>query len=182
MNAEKLISNGAGALISIAALGAAAQLSIPLSESVSVAPITGQSLAVLIVAQLLKEIWGTITIGIYIVIGILGAPVFSGFEGGWEKFSGPSLGYFIGFIVATIVCGLLARKQEERFKFYLLQMLIGTVLILVCGWLGLFRFLDAKASFTKGVLPFLPGALIKITIGAILLSVIRRFKSFMKAI
>tara|TARA_R110000868_G_scaffold254302_3_gene510894 strand:+ start:13 stop:561 length:549 start_codon:yes stop_codon:yes gene_type:complete len=182
VNAEKLISNGAGALISIAALGAAAQLSISLPESVSVAPITGQSLAVLLIAHLLKETWATIAVGIYILIGILGAPVFAGFEGGWEKFSGPSLGYFVGFIAATIVCGLLARKQEERFKFYFLQMFIGSVLILLCGWLGLFRFLDAKTAFVKGVLPFLPGALIKLTIGAILLSVIRRFKGFMKAV
>ena len=66
MNAEKLISNGAGALISIAALGAAAQLSITLPESVSVAPITGQSLAVLLIAHLLKETWATIAVGIYI--------------------------------------------------------------------------------------------------------------------
>jgi len=182
MNAEKLISNGAGALIAVAALGAAAQLSISLPESISVAPITGQTLAVLLIAHLLKETWGTLAIGIYITIGILGAPVFAGFKGGWDKFSGPSLGYFIGFIVAAIVCGLLARKQEERFKFYLLQMLIGSLLILLCGWLGLFRYLDANTAFAKGVLPFLPGALIKITIGAILLSVIRLFKSFMKAV
>ena len=182
MNAEKLISNGAGALISIAALGAAAQLSISLPETVSVAPITGQSLAVLLIAHLLKETWATVAIAIYIVIGIVGAPVFAGFEGGWEVFSGPSLGYFIGFIVAAMVCGRLARKQDERFKFYLLQMLIGSILILLCGWLGLFRFLDGKTAFVKGVLPFLPGALIKLTIGALLLSVIRRFKSFMKAV
>jgi len=182
MNVDKLISNGSGALISIAALGAAAQLSISLPESVSVAPITGQSLAVLLMAHLLRETWATIAISIYLAIGIIGAPVFGGFEGGWEKFSGPSLGYFIGFIVAAIVCGVLARKQKERFGYYLLQMLIGTILILFCGWLGLFRFLDVKTAFVKGVLPFLPGALIKITIGALLLSVFRRFKILMKTV
>ena len=55
MNAEKLIKNASGALISIAALGASAQLSISLPESVSVAPITGQTLAVLLIAHLMKE-------------------------------------------------------------------------------------------------------------------------------
>ncbi len=182
MNVEKLISNGSGALIAIAALGAAAQLSISLPESVSVAPITGQSLVVLLIAHLLKEKWAPAAIVIYLLIGIAGAPVFSGFEGGWEKFSGPSLGYFAGFIIAAIVGGILARKQKERFAFYLLQMLIGTVLILLCGWLGLFRFFDAQTAFIKGVLPFLPGALTKIILGAALLSVFRRFKTLMKTV
>jgi len=139
-------------------------------------------LAVLLIAHLLREVWGTLAIVLYLGVGILGAPVFAGFEGGWEKFTGPSLGYLLGFIVATIVGGILAKKQQKKFGFYFLQMLIGSLLILLCGWLGLFRFLDAKSAFVKGVLPFLPGALVKILIGAILLSVIRRFKSFMKAV
>ena len=96
MNVDKLISNGSGALIAIAALGAAAQLSIRLPESVSVAPITGQSLAVLLIAHLLKEKWAAAVMVIYLAIGIAGAPIFAGFKGGWEKFSGPSLGYFAG--------------------------------------------------------------------------------------
>ena len=182
MNVDKLISNGSGTLISIAALGAAAQLSISLPESVSVAPITGQTLVVLVLAHLLKEKWAAIALSIYMIIGIAGAPVFAGFEGGWDKFSGASLGYFVGFIVAAVVVGLLARKQKERFGFYLLQMLIGTILILLFGWLGLFRFLDPQTALVKGVLPFLPGALVKIIIGAALLSVFRRFKLLLKTI
>lgn len=182
MNVDKFISNGSGALISIAALGAAAQLSISLPETVSVAPITGQSLAVLLIAHLLKEKWAMAVMIIYLIIGIAGAPVFAGFEGGIEKFSGPSLGYFIGFIVAALVCGVLARRQQQKFSFYLLQMLIGTAIILLCGWLSLFRFLEPKTAFVKGVLPFLPGGIIKIVIGAILLSIIRRFKNFMTTV
>ena len=182
MNAEKLIKNASGALISIAALGASAQLSISLPESVSVAPITGQTLAVLLIAHLMKEKWAALVLAIYLLIGIAGAPFFAGFEGGWEKFSGPSLGYFVGFVVAAVVCGILARKQNERFGFYFLQMLIGSLIILLCGWLGLFRFLDAKTALAKGVLPFLPGALVKVLVGAILLSIIRRFKNFLKGV
>lgn len=182
MNVEQLIKDGTGTLISVAALGAAAQLSISLPDSISVAPITGQTLAVLLIAHLLKEKWATLAVALYLIIGIAGAPIFSGFEGGCEKFSGPSLGYFIGFILAAITCGVLARKQQEKFGFYLLQMLIGSLIILLCGWLGLFRFLDAKTALVKGVIPFLPGALVKILIGAILLSVIRRFKNFLKGV
>ncbi|MFT6198779.1 MAG: biotin transport system substrate-specific component [Vicingaceae bacterium] len=182
MNADQVINNSLGTLVSVASLGVAAQLAISLPESVSVAPITGQSLAVLLVAHLLKEKWASIAVIVYLAIGTLGAPIFAGFKGGWEIFTGPSLGYFLGFILAAFVGGFLARKQQERFGFYLLQMLIGTLLILLCGWIGLFRFLDGKEAFVKGILPFLPGAFIKIIIGALLLSVVRRFKGFMKTV
>lgn len=182
MNADRLISNSLGALVSIASLGVAAQLSISLPENVSLVPITGQSLAVLLIAHLLKERWASIALLLYFIIGCLGVPVFSDFKGGLEIFTGPSLGYFIGFLIAAIVVGVMSRKQKEKFPSYLLQMFLGTVIILLCGYLGLFRFLDAKTAFVKGVLPFLPGALVKIIIGAILLSIVRRFKGFMKSI
>ena len=176
MNAQKLIPNILGSLIAIAALGAAAQLSISLPESVSVAPITGQSLAVLLVAHLLKWKWGFLSTSAYLLLGLLGVPVFSDFSSGSEVVFGPTMGYFIGFIIAVLAVGKLAETQKSRFPFYLLQMLIGTLIILLIGWLGLFRFLEPKEAFMKGILPFLPGALVKILIGAILLSVHRRFK------
>ena len=179
MNAEKLIANALGTLIAIVALGASAQLSISLPESVSVAPITGQTLAVLLIAWILKWRWGALAIVLYLIIGTLGAPIFSEFSSGVEVLTGPSLGYFIGFVVAALVVGKMAEKQKSRFGFYLLQMLIGSLVILLIGWLGLFRYLDWKEGLIKGVLPFLPGALIKVFLGAILLSVYRRFKQLM---
>lgn len=178
MNVEKLIANSLGVIISVAAIGAAAQLSIPLPEQMAVAPITGQSLAVLLVAWLLKWNWGAVAILIYCFLGALGLPVFSDFKSGSEVLFGPTLGYFIGFLIATLVVGKLALIQKSKFSFYLLQMFIGTILILLCGWLGLLRFLEPKESFLKGVLPFLAGGLVKVLIGALLLSVIRRFTAF----
>lgn len=179
MNAEKLIANSLGTVIAVVAMGASAQLSISLPESTSVAPITGQSLAVLLVAWLLRWQWGTLAVILYLLVGVLGAPVYSDFSSGIETFTGPSLGYFIGFIVATAVVGKMAETQKSRFGYYLLQMLIGSLIILLIGWLGLFRYLDAKDGFMKGVLPFLPGALVKIFLAAILLSVYRRFKQLL---
>ena len=181
MNAEKLIANSLGSIISILIIGAAAQVSIPLPESISVAPITGQSLAILMVACILKWQWGGLSVLLYCLIGGLGAPIFADFKGGFDVLTGPTMGYFIGFLLATLAIGYLATIQKSRFPFYLLQMLLGTLIILLVGWLGLLQFLDTKQAFLKGVLPFLPGALAKIFLGAILLSVYRRFKSIMNA-
>lgn len=179
MNAEKLIENSLGVLISVAALGASAQLSISLPESMSVAPITGQSLAVLLVAWLLKWNWSFLAVTIYLLLGALGLPVFSDFESGVDVLLGPTFGYFIGFLISALVVGKLALVQKSRFPIYLLQMTIGTIIILFIGWLGLLRFLSGSEAFYKGILPFLPGALVKIFLGALLLSVIRRFTEFM---
>ena len=117
MNAQKLIPNILGSLIAIAALGAAAQLSISLPESVSVAPITGQSLAVLLVAHLLKWKWGFLSTSAYLLLGLLGVPVFSDFSSGSEVVFGPTMGYFIGFIIAVLAVGKLAETQKSRFPF-----------------------------------------------------------------
>lgn len=179
MNAEKLIANSLGTLIAVAALGASAQLSISLPESVSVAPITGQSLAILLIAHLLKWQWGSLAFLLYVLIGALGVPVFSNFSSGTEVLFGPTLGYFIGFGLSILVVGRLAEIQASKFGAYFLQMFTGSLLILLCGWLGLFRFLEPVVAFKKGILPFLPGALTKVLLGSIILSVVRRFKNVM---
>ncbi|MBL4708463.1 MAG: biotin transporter BioY [Flavobacteriales bacterium] len=179
MNAEKLIANSLGTLIAVAALGASAQLSISLPESVSVAPITGQSLAILLIAHLLKWRWGSLALFLYVLIGALGVPVFSNFSSGTEVLFGPTFGYFIGFGLSILVIGRLAETQKSKFAYYFLQMLIGTLIILLCGWLGLFRYLEPMDAFKKGIIPFLPGGLTKILLGAIILSVVRRFKNVM---
>jgi len=166
-------------IIGAIAIGAAAQMSIKLSSFYSI-PITAQSLFVLMIAYLLKWKWGSICILIYLLAGILGAPIFSNFSGGWEVFSGNSMGFLLGFFFAALVVGKMAEKQEERFIKVVQQFFIGSLIILLFGYLGLLRFEDSKTAFLKGVLPFLPGMLIKILVGAVLLSIYRRFKNFMK--
>ncbi|MEX2379179.1 MAG: biotin transporter BioY, partial [Vicingaceae bacterium] len=79
-------------LIAAVAIGAAAQLSISLPESVSVLPITGQTLLVLLVAKIQKWPWAIVSLFIYFGLGIIGLPVFADFNSGWAVFSGNSLG------------------------------------------------------------------------------------------
>ena len=58
-------------------------------------------------------------------------------------------------------------------------MLYGSIIILICGALGLLRYMDFNEALSKGALPFLPGALVKVTVSAILLSIISRFNRLM---
>ncbi len=165
--------------IAILFIAISAQLSIDLPKDVSAVPITGQSFAVLIIAHVLKEKWASLAVLLYLLLGIIGVPIFSDFSSGIESFTGPSMGYLIGFILAAIVTGRLAAKGEAKFSSLLVQITLGTVVILVCGYLGLFRFLDPSEAFIKGVKPYLLGAFVKIMLAVILLTVFYKLKALM---
>lgn len=173
------ISNLLGALVAAVCIGATAQIAIPLPENFAAAPITGQTLAVTISAFLLGKKWGSIAILFYLILGILGAPLFSDFESGLDVFLGPSLGYFIGFLACAYFLGWWAENKSTQFGPSLLAFLIGSLLILFIGMLGLLRYFDLKDALWKGVLPFLPGAIVKVFLASILIYVIQRFKGLM---
>jgi biotin transport system substrate-specific component len=166
-------------LIAAVACGVASQIAIPLSENTAVAPVTAQTLAILMIVELMNWKDASISIVLYLLLGIVGLPLFSDFSGGWDVFTGPSLGYFIGFLITAIFIGKWSDIGGKSFGNYFLRMLVGSMLILFAGYIGLFRYLDFKEALIKGVLPFLPGALIKIVIGAALISLIKRFKNIM---
>jgi len=167
-------------IIAAVALGAAAQLSISLPESVSAFPITGQTLIVLLIAKVQKWPWAIISMLIYFLLGIVGLPVFADFNSGWAVFSGNSLGYFIGFLVAANFIHFLKKNQKNRFGPTFIQFLVASLLILLFGFIGLLRFTDPATAFQKGVFPFLAGALIKVFVAAALISVYRRFRQLME--
>ncbi len=156
-----------------------AQMAIQLPDDISPIPITGQSLAVLIIAHFLKNKWGTICIISYIVLGCLGLPIFSDFSGGYLQFIGPSFGYFIGFIIASLVIGTIALKGEKGFIPLFLQQLLGTVIILLLGSLGLLRYHGLEESFQAGFSPFLLGGFIKILLASLFLFVFHKLRNIL---
>lgn len=168
------------AIIAAVAIGAAAQLSINLPESVSVLPITGQTLVVLVAAKILKWPWAVVSLLIYFALGVVGLPVFADFNSGWAVFSGNSLGYFIGFMAAAFLIHKMDQKQANRFGPTFIQFLLGSIVILIFGYLGLLRFVDPETAFHKGVFPFLAGTLIKVFVAAALISAYRRFRQVME--
>ena len=155
MDADKLTANALGSLIGVTAIGAAAQISIPLPESFAVAPITGQSLAVLMAAHLLRWKWGSICILIYIIVGALGAPIFSNFSGGSEIAFGPSAGYLLGFLIAAGVVGKLAEIQKSKFPFLFIAN-VHWYLNYSCHWYVRFiKIYGRKRGIFKGSPPLL---------------------------
>jgi biotin transport system substrate-specific component len=165
---------GEGILRDIALIGAGsafvatlAQISIPLPFSP--VPITGQTLAVLLVGAVLGSKRGAIALMAYLAEGIIGIPVFAGGTGGIGRLLGPTGGYLVGFIASSYLVGLLSeRGWDKSYRGSVLAMVVGNAAIYLFGipWLIATTGVSLKGAIFMGFLPFIPGDALKLLIAS----------------
>ena len=142
-------------------LVASAQVAIPLPFTA--VPITLQTFGVLVAALALGRTRAVALMVAYLAEGAMGLPVFAGGVGGPQALVGPTGGYLFGFVVSAGFVGALADRGWDRSYFKALFTLTGgTALIFACGVAWLSRFVDGATLLTAGLIPFLPGAALKI--------------------
>ena len=130
-------------------------------------PISLGSFGVMLIALLYGRKLGTATVLSYVVAGSLGAPVFAGFKAG-SLFS-PTGGYILGYIAAALILGFLSDKGiAKSYVKTFLSLLLASAVILVLGALVLILFVPSKSVFMIGVLPFLPGDMLKVVAATLL--------------
>jgi Uncharacterized conserved protein len=157
------------------------QFSIDLSLKEVNIPITGQSLAVLLVAGLLGAKIGSLTIALYLILGGFGLPVFANGGSGWETFGKGSGGFLYGFLIAGGLIGWLSNQWGiAKFGKNIGLMTIGTVLILVFGVGHLTAKYGLEKALEYGFYPFWPGAVIKIILGGLMLSLWHKMSNKIK--
>ncbi len=141
-----------------------AQIEIPLP----LVPISGQTLAVGIAATILGSRYGAFSMVIYMMLGVIGLPVFAGFAGGAHVVAGPTGGYIIGFIAAAFFTGLFLEKTAFTYKMAIIANLIGMIVTLTFGaiWLKILLDLSWPAALAAGVTPFLAVGVIKALLAA----------------
>ena len=123
-------------------------------------PISLGSFGIILVALLYGRKLGTATVISYVAAGSLGAPIFAGFKAG-SLFS-PTGGYIIGYIVAAAILGYVSdRGIAKSYVKTFLSLLLVSVIILILGALVLMLFVPIKNVFMAGVLPFIPGDMLK---------------------
>jgi biotin transport system substrate-specific component len=143
----------------------AAQVSVPLWP----VPITGQTLAVLLVGSALGARRGALSMLVYALLGVVGLPVFAGGSAGAEVLVGPTGGYVVGFIAAAALVGWVAERFGDRtLRAALLSFALGTVVTFAAGmmWLAVSLGLDLQHTLAYGLYPFVIGGLAKTLIGA----------------
>jgi biotin transport system substrate-specific component len=145
----------------MAALTAAgAYIAIPIGP----VPIVLQNLFVMLTGLLLGGRWGLISIGVYLLAGAVGLPVFAGGTGGIGKFVGPTGGYLMGFAAAAYLVGMISERGRGRVIVDVLAMIAGTAVIYAFGvtWLKVITGMGLSEAIGVGMLPFLIGDCIKI--------------------
>jgi biotin transport system substrate-specific component len=163
--ADALLVAG-GALL----VAAAAQIRIPLPFTP--VPITGQTFAVLLVGASLGSTRGGMSLLLYLALGAAGLPFYSGATGGWEIVRGATGGYLMGFVAAAVVTGALAeRGWDRRFRSALGAMLTGNVIVYLAGlpWLAAVTGGGLEKSLELGLLPFIPGDVLKLYLASAVL-------------
>jgi biotin transport system substrate-specific component len=147
-----------------ALLCAGAYISIPIP--LGPIPLALSNFFAVLSGLLLGPLWGALSSALYVAVGALGFPVFSGGRGGIAHIAGPSGGYLAGYLVGAALAGLFAGKRS------LVSSILGSVLgfaaILVLGAAGL-RLLSGLTwgkALAVGILPFVPGDLIKVALAS----------------
>ena len=174
---SKLIKYVFLALIGTIVLAVSSKIKIPFYP----VPMTMQTLAVIVIGVLFGWKLGIATILLYLFEGIIGLPVFAGTPEkgiGLVYFTGPTMGYLLGFIPAAFFSGLLRVSFKYnlfvRFilNFTLYAFSISFIYIFGLIWLNNFVTLDKLLAL--GAIPFLPAEILKISILAIITSIFNK--------
>jgi biotin transport system substrate-specific component len=146
-----------------------AQFSIPMP----LVPLTLQTFAVGLVVSILGRRVGTWAVLIYILMGVIGLPVFAGGAAGIHVVFGPTGGYIVGFIAAALVIGTIIEKTKFNLTWLIVANLVGALVTLVIGtvWMKYAYGLAWQAAIGSGMISFLiPGAVKAVlsSVGALL--------------
>lgn len=136
-------------------------ISIPLYP----VPITLQTLFTLLAGMTLGSVLGASSQIIYVLLGIIGLPVFAGFKAGIGVLFGPTGGFLFGFIISSYIIGkIIELKKEKNIFYYFLAGLLGTIIIYIIGvtQLSLVTGMGIKRAIAVGMFPFLPGDILKV--------------------
>ncbi len=153
-------------------------------------PFTLQTFAIFVTGGILGAKRGTIAVIVYILIGIIGVPVFSGFSGGIVKFipnteTGMTGGYIIGFVFTTIIIGIfknlsIERDTKTKILYVGIGMVLGDIVCLAFGtvWFWLFNpmHLGLVATLSACVVPFIIPELVKIIIALLVVTRVNNYK------
>lgn len=132
----------------------------PVSVPIGAIPVT-LILFILYLIILIEDLKvGLMSVLLYLLIGIIGLPVFSGFQSGFGVLLGPSGGFIIGYLPMTIIAGCLKKYNE------VMSLMIGTIVLYICGslWFAFIYDADVKYILWSTVIPFVPIDTLKIII------------------
>lgn len=132
-------------------------------------PISLTNFVIYLAAFVLTWKYCTLSYIVYILIGAIGLPVFSGFGSGIDKIAGPTGGYLLGFVFTALICSVVNHKFRGKIYMYVAGMAAGLLVAYAFGtlWFMYQQGMGLKQSLVLCVVPFLIGDVIKIVVATI---------------
>ncbi|WP_313893214.1 biotin transporter BioY [Psychrobacillus sp.] len=138
-------------------------------------PFTLMTIAVMLTATILGGKYGTLAVTVYVLMGIIGIPVFAGMKGGLGIVLGPTGGYILAIIPAAFLVGVYLEKFGYTKVQAIAANIIAVFIILILGsiWLKFVADLPWVGAFKGGMLPFILPDLAKAVVAALIGIIIR---------
>lgn len=153
----------------------------PVSVPIGPIPISLSILVILLTVYVLGTWRALVSYTVYLLLGAVGMPVFSGFQGGLAKLAGPTGGYLAGFWLMILVAGIIMEKGKRNLLLTILGMLVGVAIDYAVGtaWFVFQTESTVVHALDVCVYPFIPFDVAKIVIAVLLGSVV--YKGLQKA-
>lgn len=134
-------------------------------------PVTLQTLFTMLSGAILGPYFGALAMIVYVLLGLIGLPVFAQGQSGFGTLVGPAGGYLAGFVVGAVVIGLLVRlKKKPGFLWLCMAMAIGELVVYAFGvaQLSIVAGMSLDKAIYFGALLFVPGDILKIAVAALI--------------
>ena len=148
----------------------------PVSVPIGPIPISLSILVILLTVYVLGTWRALVSYTVYLLLGAVGMPVFSGFQGGLAKLAGPTGGYLAGFWLMILVAGIIMEKGKRNLLVTILGMLVGVAIDYAVGtaWFVFQTESTVVHALDVCVYPFIPFDVAKIVIAVLLGSVVNK--------
>jgi len=139
-------------------------------------PITLATLVIYLTVSVFEPKISVLSVCLYVLIGIIGLPVFSGFRGGIGAILSPTGGFILGYIPMTVISSLLLKINRVSYLWNIITMIISTLVLYSIGTLWFILLTDSsiKTAITVCILPFIIGDIIKILLSTVLTKIVKK--------
>lgn len=147
----------------------------PMSVPIGVIPVTLTNLVICLSVVILGMKGAALSTLVYLLLGAVGMPVFSGFAGGLAKLVGPTGGFLVGFLPLALIAGYFVDKSDRKIVPSILGLILGTAVLYLLGtiWFCIQAKSNVGHALSVCVFPFIPFDLAKIVIAYFFGKIIR---------
>ena len=148
----------------------------PLTVPIGAVPISLANLVICLTAWLLGSKFGTLSVAVYLCIGLIGVPVFSGYGAGLAKLAGPTGGYLVGYLLLALIGGLFIEKSNGNPVVSGIGLVLGDAACYVLGtaWFVFQMQCELGYALSVCVYPFIALDLGKIVVSCVVGALLRK--------